>query len=71
MITITNKLVLFILFSPVSTTVDASSMLNNIVETIMNNIVRSTTLFSHDNSVVTPLFNQQYCNNLYYIFLAV
>ena len=40
MITITNKLVLFILFSPVSTTVDASSMLNNIVETIMNNIVR-------------------------------
>ena len=40
MITITNKLVLFILFSPVSTTVVASSMLNNIVETIMNNIVR-------------------------------
>ena len=39
MITITNKLALSILFSPVSTTVAASSMLNNIVE-IMNNIVQ-------------------------------
>ena len=42
MITIANKLVLSILFSPVSTTattIFASLMLNNIVET-MNNIVR-------------------------------
>ena len=27
---------------------------------LFNNIARSTTLFSHDNRVVTPLFNQQY-----------
>ena len=62
---IMNKLVLSILFSPVSITVVASSMLNNIVK-IMN-IVRSTTLFSHDNCVVTalPLFNHQYCCNLW------
>ena len=66
MITIANKLVLSILFSSVSTTVVASSMLNNIVETMVNNIVRSTTLFSHDNRVATALFNQQCCNNLCY-----
>ena len=42
MITITNKLVLSILFSPVSTTVATSSMMNNIHETIVNNIVRWT-----------------------------
>ena len=35
-----DKLVPSILFSPVSTTVVASSMLNNIVETIVNNIAR-------------------------------
>ena len=28
--------------------------------------VRSTTLFNHDNRVVTALFNQQCCNNLCY-----
>ena len=38
MIAIANKLVLSILLSPVQTTVVASSMLNNIVETIMDNI---------------------------------
>ena len=51
MITITNKIVLSILLSPVSTIVAVSSMLNNTVETSMNNIVHSTTLFSHDNPV--------------------
>ena len=38
-------------------------MMNNIVATTVN-IVRSTTLFSHDNHVVTALFSQQCCNNL-------
>ena len=41
MITITNTLVLSIFFSPVSTTVVASSMLNNVDETIVNNIVET------------------------------
>ena len=45
-------------------------MLNNIVETIVNNIVRSTTLFSHDNRVVTVLFNQQCYDNLCYFQLC-
>ena len=39
-------------------------IMNNIVEiveTIMNNIVRSTAMIT----VVTPLFNQQCCNNLW------
>ena len=54
-----NKLVISILFSPVSITVVMlhASMLNNIVERIVNNIVHSTTLFSHDNWVVMALFN--------------
>ena len=47
-ITMANKLVLSILFSTAPTTIVASSMLNNIVETVMNNIVRSTSLFTHD-----------------------
>ena len=81
MITITNKLVISILFSPILTTVnncccfinaeqhcwnnsEQHCSFNNIGETIVNNIVRSTTLFSHDNRVVTPLFNQQCCNNV-------
>ena len=54
MITITNKLVLSMLLSPVPTIT-----VNNIAETIVNNVIRSTTLFSHDNRVVTALFNQQ------------
>ena len=62
----------FLLFQQPWTTVVASSMLNNIVETILvNNIVHWTTLFSHDiddNCVVTALFNQRCCNNLCLIF---
>ena len=45
--------------SSFSITVVASSMQNNIVKRIVNNIVRSTTSFSHDNSVVTTFSNQQ------------
>ena len=56
-----------------TTCIVVSLMLNNIVETIVNSIVRSTTLFGHDNRVVTALFNQQCCscNNFALLFLAV
>ena len=69
MITIKNKLVLAILFTPVLTTVNNCYCFINaehIVETIVNNIVHWTTLFSHDNRVVTGLFKQQWCNNFFY-----
>ena len=46
-----------LLFQQPWTTVVASLMLNNIVETIVNNIVRSTTLFSHDSRVVTDRYS--------------
>ena len=60
----------FILFEqPWTTVVAASSMLNNIVWTIVNNIVLLTTLFSHDNRVVTPLLVEQCCNNWCYVVL--
>ena len=56
-------------FTPVPTTVNdrcnASSMLNDIVETIMNNFVRSTTLFSHCNRIVPTIVQPTMCcNNL-------
>ena len=50
MLTIMNKLVASVLFSPVPTTVVASSMPTSLFRTI---------LFGHDNHVVTALFNQQ------------
>ena len=49
------------MFGGAALTIVASSMMNDVAETIVNNTVRSTTLFSHDNRVVTALFNQQYC----------
>ena len=42
-----------------------SSLLNNIVEAMLNNIVGPTMLLTHDNNVVQALFKQQPCNNVY------
>ena len=61
---------IFLLFQQPWTTVVALSMLNHIVETRVNTIVGWTTLFSHDNRVVTALFNQQCCNDLCYFQLC-
>ena len=41
-----------------------SSLPNNIVETILNNIIGPTMLLTHDNNVVQALFRQQPCDNL-------
>ena len=41
----------------------ASSLLNNIVETMLNNIHGSTMLRKHDNDVFQALLGQQPCNN--------
>ena len=60
MITIANNLVLSILLLHVSTTVVASSMLNNIVKTIVNNIVRS---LQHRSVMITVLLQHSSTNN--------
>ena len=59
--------VLSILIFPASKTMNnpvASSLLNNIVETMLKNIVGPTMSLTHDTNVVQTLFRQQSCNNL-------
>ena len=47
----------------------ASSLLNNIVETMLNNIVGPTMLLAHDNNVIQVLHKQRPCNNLWNFFI--
>ena len=47
----------------------ASSLLNNILETMMNNIVGPTMLLMHDNNIVQALSRQQPCNNLWEFYM--
>ena len=47
-----------------------SPLLNNIIETRMNDIAGPTMLLTHDNNVVQALFRQQPCNSLWDFYVC-
>ena len=63
-------LIQIFLFPTSTKSLVALSLLNNIVETILRNILGPTMLLTHDNNVVQALSREQPCNNFwdFYVF---